>query len=153
MTMDAIFRNRTTGHRRLPVSLSAVALGTATLCTVVALPSANAAQAAGTSAKVVTVVTRAPVGKMLATTKGASLYTSSASCTASCLTVWPPLVMPAGKTVPTGIKGLATKKLTLGGKHDLQVTYLGKALYRFSGDSGTSLNGNGLGTFKAAVVG
>ena len=127
--------------------LSAFTVAAATMPT-----PANAAPVTGTSVKVVTVVTRAPVGKMLATIKGASLYTSSASCTASCLTVWPPLVMPVGKTVPTGTKGLATTPITVGGKHHLQVTYRGKALYRFTGDSGTSLNGNGLGTFKAAVL-
>ena len=152
MTRVAQRRNRAGGHRRMPLARSTVVLGASALCTFAVLPSADAAQAAGTSAKVVTVVTRAPVGKMLATIKGASLYTSSASCTASCLTVWPPLVMPVGKTVPTGTKGLATTPITVGGKHHLQVTYRGKALYRFTGDSGTSLNGNGLGTFKAAVL-
>jgi hypothetical protein len=33
-----------------------------------------------------------------------------------------------------------------------QVTYLGKRLYTFEDDSGTSLNGNSVAGFKAAKV-
>jgi hypothetical protein len=40
----------------------------------------------------------------------------------------------------------------IGGQSRRQVTYLGKALYTFESDSGTSLNGNGVGGFKAAKV-
>ena len=116
-------------------------------------PAALAVPPVKTSAVVVKVVHRAPVGKMLATTAGASLYTDSSSCTSGCLTVWPPLVMPKGRTVPKGISGLATVSLTLPSGTVLQVTYDGKPLYTFSGDTGKSLNGNGLGGFSAATVG
>ena len=113
-----------------------------------------AAQAATSKAEaVVKVVDRAHFGKMLATEKGASLYTTSSSCTGGCLGVWPPLLMAKGKTTPTGVSGLSTAKVTIGSSHDLQVTYKGKRLYRFISDSGTSVNGNGVGGFKVAKVG
>lgn len=104
-----------------------------------------------TTAKVVQVVDRPPVGKMLATVKGASLYVHPGGpCTGGCLTVWPPLLMPKGKTMPTGAKGLGTTPD--GSKGRLQVTYHDLPLYTFTGDSGTSVNGNGVGGFEAATT-
>jgi predicted lipoprotein with Yx(FWY)xxD motif len=116
----------------------------------VVAPGIEAAQAAGggKGATVVEGVTRAPVGKMLATTAGASLYTIAGSCTGSCLTVWPPLMMPAGKTKPRGADCLSTISMAGG----LQVTYNNKPLYTFEDDSGTSLNGNHVGGFVAAKI-
>lgn len=96
------------------------------------------------------VVTQAPYGKMLATDSGLSLYETSGTCTGSCLHIWPPLVMAAGKTVPTGVTGLKTASLKVGIKTELQVTYRGKRLFRFYTDSGSSVNGNGIGGFKVA---
>ena len=111
---------------------------------------AQAAAPAGMkSAVVVQIVNRSPVGNMLATTGGASLYTHpSGPCTGGCLQVWPALLMPAGKTKPKGVECLSTVSTPAG----LQVTYNKQALYTFTGDSGTSLNGNGVGGFKAAKV-
>ena len=114
---------------------------------------ASAQAATGKTEAVVKVVTRTPFGKMLATEKAASLYTTAGSCTGQCLHIWPPLLMAAGKTTPTGVSGLSTVKVTIGTSHDLQVTYKGKRLYRFIDDSGSSVNGNNVGGFKAAVVG
>jgi predicted lipoprotein with Yx(FWY)xxD motif len=105
--------------------------------------------AAGSSAVVVKEATRAPFGKILTTVKGLSLYEHpNGACDASCRTVWPPLLMPTGATVPKGATCLATAAL---GKK-LQVTYDGQRLYTFTGDSGTSVNGNGLDGFKVAKV-
>jgi predicted lipoprotein with Yx(FWY)xxD motif len=76
---------------------------------------------------------------------GATLYTAK-SCTGGCLSIWPPLLMPKGTTVPKGPKGftgLGTIKL---GKH-LQVTYKKHRLYTFTGDSGSSVSGNGINGF------
>jgi len=127
------------------VAAGAVALGSLTVISV-DLTAAQAAPASK-SAAVVKVVTRGKFGKILATTKGRSLYIlPKGSCTGSCLPVWPPLVMPKGTTVPTGTHCLKTASFH--GK--LQVTYRGKRLYLFSGDSGTSVNGNGEGGFKVA---
>jgi len=125
------------------------ALGAAVLISVPALAPAGAATLAGKGATVVQEVNRSPVGNMLATTTGASLYIHpSGPCTGGCLSVWPELVMPAGKTKPKGASCLTTIS-TAGG---LQVEYHGQALYTFVSDSGTSLNGNGVGGFKAAKI-
>lgn len=117
----------------------------------VVAPGANAAQPAGggKGATVVEGVTRSPVGNMLATTAGASLYIiPGGSCTGPCLNVWPQLLMPAGKTKPHGADCLSTVS-TPGG---LQVTYKNKPLFTFVDDSGTSLNGNHVGGFVAAKI-
>jgi len=90
-------------------------------------------------------------GKILVTPKGRALYVlPHGSCGASCLSVWPRLVMPHGKTMPKGAKCLATAKFGSHGR--LQVTYRKMRLYMFTGDSGTSVNGNGLAGFKVAKV-
>jgi predicted lipoprotein with Yx(FWY)xxD motif len=77
---------------------------------------------------------------------GATLYTAS-SCTGGCLSVWPPLYMPKGKTVPLGPKGLTGLGTIKVGSH-LQVTYKKHKLYTFVSDSGSSVTGNGVGGFK-----
>jgi predicted lipoprotein with Yx(FWY)xxD motif len=79
---------------------------------------------------------------------GTTLYTlkpSKTACTATCLKVWPPLVLPKGQTKATAGSGVSASKLGTvtrsGGTR--QVTYNGKALYWFSGDSGAGkVNGN-----------
>ena len=103
----------------------------------------------GTSAIVVKVATRAPFGKILTRTNGLSLYYHPGGpCNTSCQSIWPPLVMPAGTTTPLGAKCLKTAALG----SSLQVTYHGQRLFSFTGDSGTSVNGNGVAGFKVAKV-
>ena len=104
----------------------------------------------GTTARVVEVVTRGTFGKMLAAHKtGLSLYIHSGGpCTGSCLSVWPALELPKAATTPVGAKCLAT--VALGRRK--QVTYMGQRLYTYVGDSGTSVNGNGVGGFAVAKV-
>jgi len=103
--------------------------------------------------KVVQVVNRSPFGNMLATVKGASLYTPpSTGCAGGCLSVWPPLYVKKN-TTPTGAVGLGTVSVMVGKKDKFQVTYNGRPLYTFTGDSGTSVNGNGVGGFSVATVG
>jgi predicted lipoprotein with Yx(FWY)xxD motif len=154
--------DRGPGTRRHPRPRAWIgaAIGIAALAgSLAAVPAvgAQAATSTRTAKKVVEVVSRVPEGKttaitMLATTGGASLYIAPATgCTGACLTVWPPLQIGAGKT-PTGIKGLGTMRVMISGKSRRQVTYLGKLLYTFESDSGTSLNGNGVGGLKAAKV-
>jgi len=119
---------------------------------VVPLASAGAATArvahTGKTAVVVKISkSRGGFKNVLTTTKGvgATLYTAH-SCTGTCLSAWPPLYMPKGTTIPKGPKGftgLGTVKL---GKH-LQVTYKKHRLYTFSGDSGSSVAGNGVAGF------
>lgn len=102
------------------------------------------------SAHVVNAAFRPGFSKILVTINGGhSLYEHpGGTCSASCQSIWPPLLMPAGKTTPTGASCLATVKL---GKN-LQVTYHGQRLYTFTGDSGHSVNGNGVGGFVVAKV-
>lgn len=104
----------------------------------------------GTSATVVQVAKRPGFGKMLVTVSvGHALYEQpGGTCGSSCRSIWPPLLMPAGTTMPKGASCLATVKL---GKK-LQVTYHGQRLYTFTGDSGHSVNGNGVAGFVAAKV-
>jgi predicted lipoprotein with Yx(FWY)xxD motif len=122
--------------------------GTAAATAGIAAAQVRPASPRSTAAIVVHVATRAPFGKMLTTDSGLSLYINPAGCSASCLTIWPPLFMPKGKTVPKGETCLGTVKV--GTK--LQVTYKGQKLYSFTGDSGTSVNGNGLAGFTVAKV-
>jgi predicted lipoprotein with Yx(FWY)xxD motif len=89
---------------------------------------------------VVSTITSAKFGKVL--TSGKTLYTLKAGkipCTAACLKVWPALVLPAGVKRATAGAGVSASKLgtmTLAsGAH--QVTYGGKPLYYFVGDTGT----------------
>jgi len=114
---------------------------------------ATAAQAqvrpatAGKAATVVQVASRHGFGKILVTVSvGMALYENPAGCNAGCRSIWPPLLMPKGKTMPKGAKCLGTA--TLG--HKLQVTYNGQRLYTFTGDTGHSVNGNGLAGFVVA---
>jgi predicted lipoprotein with Yx(FWY)xxD motif len=93
---------------------------------------------------------------VLTTTKGRTLYSLSAEkngrfiCTSSCLSAWHPLLVPTGVR-PTGPVKLGTIKRPEGGT---QVTYKGRPLYRFSGDTKTGqANGEGIkdvGTWHAA---
>ena len=105
---------------------------------------------AGASATVVQAAMRTGFGKILVTINGGhSLYEHPGGpCGASCRSIWPPLLMPVGKTVPKGASCLATATL---GKR-LQVTYHGQRLYTFTGDSGHSVNGNGVAGFVVAKV-
>jgi len=104
----------------------------------------------GSSAVVVQAAARTGFGKILVTVNGGhSLYEHpNGSCGPSCRNIWPPLLMPAGTTTPKGASCLATA--TLGKK--LQVTYHGQRLYTFTGDSGHSVNGNGVAGFVVAKV-
>ena len=104
-------------------------------------------------------VTVGNFGKVLAS--GKTLYVlkpSSTPCTAACLKVWPPLVLPSGATKATASPGVSSSKLgtktTAGGVR--QVTYGGKPLYFFVGDAGPrQVHGNvsdTWGTWTAAIV-
>jgi predicted lipoprotein with Yx(FWY)xxD motif len=97
---------------------------------------------------------------ILTTTKGRTLYSLSAEtngefvCTRSsgCLSVWHPLKVPAGVR-PIGPVKLGTISRPDGG---IQVTYRGRPLYSFGGDTAPGqINGQGLkdvGTWGAAAV-
>jgi predicted lipoprotein with Yx(FWY)xxD motif len=95
---------------------------------------------------------------VLANLKGRTLYSLSVEkhgkfiCTGGCLGTWHPLVVPAG-TKPIGPAKLGTVKRPDG---RTQVTYKGRPLYTFSGDSKAGeANGEGImdvGTWHAAAL-
>jgi predicted lipoprotein with Yx(FWY)xxD motif len=115
----------------------------------VAAAAAGAAPAAPHSGKTAVVVkiaaSRGGFKKVLTNNAGRTLYTAQ-SCSGACLSAWPPLFMPKGKTVPRGPKGLAGLGTVKVGSH-LQVTYKKHRLYTFTGDSGPSVSGNGVAGF------
>ena len=133
-------------------ALTALLVSGSTAATVGVTAAAQAqvwSPATGT-ATVVQAALRPGIGKMLVTVSvGHALYEHpSGSCGTSCQSIWPPLLMPTGKTIPKGASCLKTVKLGSG----LQVTYHGQRLYTFTGDSGHSVNGNGVAGFVAAKV-
>jgi predicted lipoprotein with Yx(FWY)xxD motif len=100
--------------------------------------------------KVVKQETRTGFGLILTTKMNKTLYVDTTPpCTGGCLTVWPPLLMPAGKTMPSGATGLGTVAF---GSGRLQVTYHGMPLYTFTSDHGKQVNGNGVAGFEVAKV-
>ena len=95
---------------------------------------------AGAATKVVVSTTQsATFGTILVS--GKTVYTlkpSKTPCTTQCLKIWPALMLPKGDTKATAGTGVSASKLGTvkrsGGA--LQVTYSGKPLYFFSGDTG-----------------
>ena len=141
--------------RRVPVGLIAGAIAAAGALSASTL---GATTAGATTGVTVSTATNAKVGTVLVS--GKTVYTLKASktpCTAACLTVWPELVLPKGVKKATAGTGVTASKLgtvkRAGGV--LQVTYSGKPLYYFSGDSAAGqVNGNLTDTWGkwAAVV-
>jgi predicted lipoprotein with Yx(FWY)xxD motif len=87
---------------------------------------------------VVSTTKNAKLGTILVS--GKTVYTLKASktpCSTTCLKIWPALKLPQGVKKATAGKGVSAAKLgTVKMKSGaLQVTYGGKALYYFSGDS------------------
>jgi predicted lipoprotein with Yx(FWY)xxD motif len=78
---------------------------------------------------------------------GKTVYTlqpSSTPCTSACLHVWPAVMLASGQKKPIaghGVKQSNLGTVSVNGGH--QVTYQGKRLYWYSGDSGPGqVNGN-----------
>lgn len=141
----------------LPLPIRRLLLGSALATALIALLVAPAS--ARTSKLVAKEVASASLGKtVLANLKGHTLYSLSAEkngrfiCTRSCLADWHPLLVPAG-TKPTGPVRLGTIKRPEG---KTQVTFKGKPLYAFAGDSKPGqANGEGfkdVGTWHAATL-
>jgi predicted lipoprotein with Yx(FWY)xxD motif len=119
---------------------------------------AATAVAQGASKRVAKEAENATLGKtVLTTTKGLTLYSLSVekngkfTCTGPCLSTWHPLTVPKG-VKPTGPVKLGTVNRPEGGT---QVTYKGRPLYRFAGDTKSGdANGEGIkdvGTWHAAT--
>jgi predicted lipoprotein with Yx(FWY)xxD motif len=90
------------------------------------------------------------LGTILVDAQGFTLYHfdkdtgTTVACTAGCTQVWPPLVAPSGSPVAgPGVSGLGSLARPDGIQ---QVTYSGKTLYRYSGDSKAGdTHGQGIG--------
>ena len=137
---------------RAGIGIGALCVTAATLGVVpVASASVAPSRVASHTGKAAVVVkiskSRGGFKNVLTTTAGVgkTLYTA-ASCTGSCLGAWPPLLMPKGDTIPKGPKGFSGLGTAKMGKR-LQVTYKKHRLYTFTGDSGSSVNGNGVAGF------
>jgi predicted lipoprotein with Yx(FWY)xxD motif len=146
-TKEVAVRHRP-GSRWVPVT------GVIALVAMILVPSGAWGQVASTKASksvvVVQVATNATFGQILLTETNAPLYLDTTPpCDKSCRAIWPPLLMPKGKKTPLGVSGLSTMKFG----HNLQVTYMGKALYTFTSDTGSTPTGNGVQGFAVATVG
>ena len=115
----------------------ALALAALSVSTVV-VGSAGAQVKGANKTVVVSIVKSAKYGKILVS--GKTLYTVKASktaCTAECVKIWPELLLPKGVTKATAGAGVNASKLGTvkrpGGV--FQVTYSGKPLYWFAGDT------------------
>jgi predicted lipoprotein with Yx(FWY)xxD motif len=127
------------------VAVGAVASGLVALSA--GVTAAQAQSPATNRATVVKVAARHGFGRLVVTIHGRALYTAPPSgCTGGCLTIWPPLLMPRGKTIPLGTHCLGTARFG----HRLQVTYREHRLYLFYLDSGTSVSGDEMGGFEVA---
>jgi predicted lipoprotein with Yx(FWY)xxD motif len=105
---------------------------------VFAVSSAGAATSHTAKSIVISTVKNSKLGTLLVS--GKTLYTLSPSktpCTAACTTIWPEVLLPKGVTKATAGTGVSAAKLgsIMRANGRLQVTYGGKALYWFSGDS------------------
>jgi predicted lipoprotein with Yx(FWY)xxD motif len=91
-------------------------------------------------------------GTILVDSEGKTVYTLTNAgqpvpCTGACVSVWPPLMLPAGVTTATGGSGV-TGLGTVAANGGQQVTVNGAPLYHFSGDQGAgSTNGDGINSF------
>ena len=94
-------------------------------------------EAGAASGVTVSTAKNAKIGTILVS--GKTLYTlkpSSTACTAACLKVWPALVLPTGVTKAKAGSGVSASKLgTVKHNGVVQVTYGGKPLYFFVGDT------------------
>jgi predicted lipoprotein with Yx(FWY)xxD motif len=144
--MKQMSERRITTHQ-FPIGRIAAAAEALGGLSVSAFVVSTAGAATGTVNKVVVSTAKsAKFGKILVS--GKTLYTlkpSKTACTVACMKVWAALVLPTGAAKATAGSGVSASKLgsviRAGGVH--QVTYSGKALYWFSGDSGPGqVNGN-----------
>ena len=150
-------RRKVAGVARPGIAFAAVAL--VALIAAACGSSANSASttsttAGGTGTSLGSTVHTASTssGKVLVNGAGMTLYTLTnagrpVSCTGACAGVWPPEVLAAGQTIPTGgqgVSGLGT--ITVNGVK--QVTRLGLPLYTYVGDTAPGeIKGDGLHTF------
>jgi predicted lipoprotein with Yx(FWY)xxD motif len=147
------------GDRRVAARGVAVALAAiGGLSTTVAGVAVASTSHSGSSV-VVSTIKSSKYGTVLAS--GKTLYTlkaSSTACTSACLKAWPELTLPKGVTKATAGSGVSAAKLGTVSRSGgvLQVTYDGKPLYYFIGDTAAGqVHGNltdTWGTWSVVVI-
>jgi predicted lipoprotein with Yx(FWY)xxD motif len=149
--------------RRVPVGrIAAAALALGGLSAGGLFASLFVAGTAGamTSHVVIATAENATLGTILVS--GTSLYTlkpSKTGCAAACVKIWPEVLLPRGVKKATAGTGVNARKLgTVRRAHGArQVTYAGKALYWYTGDTAPGqVNGNltdSWGTWSVATAG
>ncbi len=110
------------------------------------------ALAATTDASPVVKVNAPKFGAILATRGHLALYTwnqekdKKVHCTGACATTWPPLVVPAHTMVDKHVAGvMGTFGTIVRPDGKTQVTWDGRPLYTFHGDTKTKILCNGVG--------
>ena len=145
--MEQANHHRKTTHRVPFVRIAAAAFAVGGLSASVLVVGTVGAMTSRTARNVVvSSVKNAEFGRILVS--GKTLYVlkpSKTACSAHCAKIWPELVLPKGVTKAKAGSGVSASKLGTvkrkGGT--LQVTYSGKALYLFSGDTAAGqVNGN-----------
>jgi predicted lipoprotein with Yx(FWY)xxD motif len=154
--------NKLEGRHRRHRAHRAARVATALVGSGVAISSFGiaAAGASSTASVVIATVKNKTLGTILVS-KDRTLYIlkGNMSCTGSCLKFWPPVLLPKGIKSATAGMGVSASKLGVvtrsGGSR--QVTYLGKELYWFVGDTAAGqVKGNGVkdsgGIWSVVVV-
>ena len=116
---------------------AAAALVVASLAAFTFVPSIATAATSSRTATVISTAKDPTHGTILKSgTTVYALHPSSTPCTAKCLKVWPPVLLPQGVTTATAGAGVDASKLgTVSAANGaLQITYSGKALYWFAKD-------------------
>jgi len=158
--MRHVTRDRAGLPRRWSVGLGVAAAGIMGVVPLIAGGSASATVSRSPKSVVISTVKNSKLGTILVSrTTLYSLKPSKTGCTGQCAKFWPMVVLPKGVTRAAAGNGVSAAKLgtvsRAGGAR--QVTYAGKALYRFSGDRlAGQVNGNGLkdayGTWSVIVT-
>jgi len=137
--MEQTKQHREVSHK-IPVGRIVAAIAAVGGFSTSAFAVGNADAATNHTAKsiVISTVKNSKLGTLLVS--GKTLYTLSPSktaCTAACTRIWPEVLLPKGVTKATAGSGVSAAKLgsIMRANGALQVTYGGKALYWFSGDS------------------
>ena len=134
-------------------SSGSAAKGDATTSSTASPSTTGSPPTTASAAAVVKTADNAKFGTLLVDADGKTLYTLTAAsgdavaCTGQCATFWPPLLLPAGTTVATGVSGV-TGLGTTEGAGGTQVTKDGLPLYRFAADAAAGdANGEGVSSF------
>lgn len=134
--MEHIERERRSTRRGSVRRIAVFALAVGALSALAFGPGIAAAATSPTTASEISTAKDAKLGTILVS--GNTVYTlkSKKACSADCLKVWRPVVLPDGTTTATAGDGVDAKKLGTKDTADgaVQITYSGKPLYWFSKD-------------------